>query len=262
MWQSPDPALEAFLNATKTGYSAPRRTANWRTELNGPGMGGAFNPKNLNGFAYVHQNPVKHTDPTGEGPWDVVFVAYDVYAFVKEPSWENGIALGLDAISTVSPVEAAGTIYRGVKIAERAAGALKGAERGREGLKVAEEGKALNETVHAVEEAKTAEQRAKEIHGAVNPVTQGKTTIAVTETEEGVRVVSSSEKTLRPVQRKMLKEGKIEGVVVGHAETTGIKAARESGLTPTGTAASRPICPNCAKALENEGVKPLSPLKE
>jgi hypothetical protein len=33
-------------------------------------MGGAFNPKNLNGFAYVHQNPVKHTDPTGEGPWD------------------------------------------------------------------------------------------------------------------------------------------------------------------------------------------------
>ena len=107
-----------------------------------------------------------------------------------------------------------------------------------------------------------AKKRADEIHSALGKVTQDKTTTAVTETAEGIRVVSSSERRLRPAQRRMLQKGEIEGIGPGHAEVTGIEAARSAGLTPTGTAASRPICSQCAETLAEEGVAPLSPLKE
>jgi RHS repeat-associated protein len=112
-----------------------------------------------------------------------------------------------------------------------------------------------------VHEASDATERAKEIHGALKEVTQRKTTVAVTETQEGIRVISSSEDRLRPAQRKLLKEGEVEARGKGHAEVTGVNAARAMGLTPTGTAASRPVCQNCAKFLEKEGVPALSPLK-
>ena len=91
--------------------------------------------------------------------------------------------------------------------------------------------------------------------------TQSRTTIAVTETAEGTRIVSSSEKRLRPAQRKLLQNGEVEGVGLGHAEVTGINAARGAGLSPTGTAASRPICQSCQGFLTEQGVNPLSPLK-
>ena len=47
----------------------------------------------------------------------------------------------------------------------------------------------------------------------------------------------------------------------GHAEVTGVNAARDLGLTPTGTAASRPICVDCGQFLQGQGVNPLSALK-
>ena len=107
----------------------------------------------------------------------------------------------------------------------------------------------------------SAADRATEIHRALSESTQQRTTAAVTETAEGVRVISSSEKRLRPAQRKLLRPNEIEGVGLGHAEVTGVNAARNAGLTPTGTAASRPICPNCDDFLQQNGIQPLSPLK-
>jgi RHS repeat-associated protein len=109
---------------------------------------------------------------------------------------------------------------------------------------------------------KTAEERAVEIQNTLKPGTQSRTTTAVTETKEGVRVISSSELRLRPSQREALKPGEVEGTGPGHAEVTGINAAESMGLTPTGTAASRPICPSCVETLQQRGVKPLSPLKK
>ncbi len=53
----------------------------------------------------------------------------------------------------------------------------------------------------------------------------------------------------------------MEGVGVGHAEVTGVNATRDMGLTPTGTAASRPICSSCASTLSEQGIDLLSPLK-
>ena len=66
-------------------------------------------------------------------------------------------------------------------------------------------------------------------------------TTALTETKEGIRIVSSSERRLSPSQRSQLRGNEIEGIGKGHAEITGIEAARARGLTPTGAAASRDI---------------------
>ena len=112
-----------------------------------------------------------------------------------------------------------------------------------------------------VEEVKSVD-RAQEIHQAVPEPTRNRTTIAVTETQEEVRIVSSSEKRLRPAQRRMLTENELEGIGAGHAEVKGVNAAKENGLTPTGTAASRPICPDCKKFLQRENGKLLSPAKK
>jgi len=44
----------------------------------------------------------------------------------------------------------------------------------------------------------------------------------------------------------------------GHAEVTGVNAAKQMGLTATGVAASRGICPSCVEVLKEAGVAFLS----
>lgn len=107
-----------------------------------------------------------------------------------------------------------------------------------------------------------AGERAQQFAATMDKFAQTKRTIAVTETREGVRIISSSRPTLTPAQRSMLKAGEIEGKGLGHAEVTGVNAAREMGLTPTGVGASRPICPTCASFIKDQGITPLSPLKK
>lgn len=77
-------------------------------------------------------------------------------------------------------------------------------------------------------------------------------------------MVSSSEGALRPAARAALGNGEVaaQGIAGVHAEVNGINAARGMGLTPTGAAASRPICANCAQVLKEHNVAPLSPLKQ
>jgi len=73
--------------------------------------------------------------------------------------------------------------------------------------------------------------------------------------------VTSSERVLRPAQRAALQSGEVAGVGPGHAEITGVEAAKSMGLTPTGVWASRPICPECAEYLQRLGIDTLSALK-
>ena len=102
VWQSPEPALGTFLNAGKAQDVLPSLANEWRTNLAGAGMGGMFDPRNLNGFGYVHQNPVRFTDPNGrciedacvlEGAIGIAFVwglASTYYAQpkpVKQQQW-------------------------------------------------------------------------------------------------------------------------------------------------------------------------------
>jgi hypothetical protein len=102
--------------------------------------------------------------------------------------------------------------------------------------------------------------RAVELAGELGK-TKDFVTIAVTETKEGVSVVSSSENALRPAVKAALKEGEVAAKGAGHAEVTGVNAAKQMGLTPTGVAASRGICPSCAQFLRDVGVAALSALK-
>ncbi len=69
-WQNAEPALGTFLNAGKPQEELPSLANDWHTNLAGAGMGGMFDPRNLNGFGYVHQNPVRFTDPNGRCIWD------------------------------------------------------------------------------------------------------------------------------------------------------------------------------------------------
>jgi hypothetical protein len=109
-------------------------------------------------------------------------------------------------------------------------------------------------------EVGAAAMRAFELSSALGDTARW-VTIAVTETKEGTTVVSSNENLLRPVVRSLLKDGEVAAKGAGHAEVTGVNAARQMGLTPTGVAASRAICPSCADFLRSVGVAALSALK-
>jgi hypothetical protein len=107
----------------------------------------------------------------------------------------------------------------------------------------------------------TASTRAGQIQGALSPRTQRSVTTAVTETSQGVRVVTSSEGRLRPAQRAALQPGEVAGAGQRgvHAEVNGVNAAREMGLNPTGVAPSRPACPGCTQAMDELGIPIIGP---
>ena len=63
-------------------------------------------------------------------------------------------------------------------------------------------------------------------------------------------LVGSSEKRLRPAQRKAMKLNEIEAKGEGHAEVTIINQAKGNGQKIEEIAASRPICQNCEKTLK------------
>jgi hypothetical protein len=65
VWQSADPALGGYLNATKADFQAPALANNWHSNLDGLGIGGMFDPTNLNSFAYAGNQPLNLLDPDG-----------------------------------------------------------------------------------------------------------------------------------------------------------------------------------------------------
>ena len=120
---------------------------------------------------------------------------------------------------------------------------------------------AVRQTSEARAVTRTASQRAGDIHNALPTGTRGRVTTAVAETEEGVRVVSSSEGRLRPAQRAALQPGEVHGVGQRgtHAEVNAVNAAEAQGLTPTSVAPSRPACANCQQTLAERGIPIQNP---
>jgi len=56
-------------------------------------------PQSLNRYAYVNNNPLRYTDPSGHVLWDVVdaiFFAISAYTFATHPAWTNAGWLALD----------------------------------------------------------------------------------------------------------------------------------------------------------------------
>ena len=190
----------------------------------------AIDGTDFNRYAHARNNPYRNVDPDGrivETVWDVANIGIGVVVATG-----NYIGAAIDAVGVV--VDTASTI---VPVVPAGAGVA---------IKAARAADAVVDKVRVIDAAK----RATEIHSTLKPGTALRTTTAVTETAEGTRVVSSSERRLRPEQRSALRDGEVEGVGPGHAEATGVNAAERMGLKPTGTAASRPICPSCAGTLQ------------
>jgi len=103
--------------------------------------------------------------------------------------------------------------------------------------------------------------RAGEIHRGLDRIAQTRRTTAIVDTEEGVRLVASSQNTLSPSQRALMLPGEIAVSGKGHAEATALAAAAVRGLTPVRVAASRRICSSCEELIIGARAKPLDPTR-
>jgi len=106
------------------------------------------NPQALNRYAYVYNNPVRYTDPSGhwlETAWDIANIAWDIYEVRRDPSLLNIGALVVDVGAAVLPFVPAGVgmVVRGGKAAkaavEVASHADEAVDAAKIGAKVAEE---------------------------------------------------------------------------------------------------------------------------
>ena len=198
----------------------------------------------INTYAYAGSNPVSLSDPSGR------ILPLLALAFVG-----GGAALGAGGNYAYQLWQNPSSINYGDVAFFGLAGAITG---GAAALLAAAAPTAA--AVAGVGGACGAAERAAQIANTLGN-TQRFVTIGVTDTAQGVRIISSSESALRPAALNALQSGEIAVTGAGHAEVTGVNAARDLGLTPIGTAASRPISPVCAQFLQDQGVTPLSPLK-
>lgn len=200
----------------------------------------AVNPDtgaNFNRYAYANNNPYRFVDP--DGRQSVTYVEQSANNYIQPNGNHEEIA----------QARAQGG-FLAIKMAARAF--LSQFQDGPGGLASGPAG-----VFTKAESGASALVRAKEIQSALKPATQGRVTTAVTETQEGVRIVTSSEGALRPAQRAVLQSGEVagKGARGTHAEVNGVNVAKEMGLTPTSVSPSRSACAGCQAAMKLENVR-------
>jgi RHS repeat-associated protein len=239
------------------------------------------NPQSWNLYSYTRNNPLRYVDDDGRGVKEGVanWVDRTGFAFVSlvlEPDktipraasavWNavsnpgdtlRGIGAGLQGFANAS-LDDKVTIATEVALDVVVAG---GVGRGvRAGTAATELGVSGGEVVADLG------ARAKQIHGALDPIAQTKRTTAVAHTINGsgntVYVVGSSSNALTPAQRAVLKPGEVAATGSGHAERTVINHAKRSNQRVTSVGASRPICPTCEDEIRRAGGTPGSPTRQ
>jgi RHS repeat-associated protein len=218
-------------------------------------------PQSLNLYAYVRNNPLAKPDLDGHGcppdcstqapaPGGAANPQNSQFLQTVKAELAGTVEMGKEAFSMLSALPYVGPLFGADSAAVSAIQGNTGEATTTSALAAIPAGGELG-----------AGGRALELAG-----TMGKTadyvTIAVTKTAEGVDVVSSSEKAVRPAVQAALQPGEVAVRGAGHAEVTGVNGARQIGLTPTGVGASRGICPSCADFLRGAGVAALSALKQ
>lgn len=216
-----------------------------------PNAGNLFN---VNRYVYANGNPIANTDPDGRESAQLSLssaqaLAQDIKNFDAK---QTGVALAaasmLPVVGDIPTIAMAVASPTAVNIVAAAVGVVP----------------VVGSTAARAIKGASAAERVGVLAATMSKRTRGSVTLSVIETKEGTRLVASSEGTLRTATRSALAEGEVaaKGVAGTHAEVNGINAAKSMGLTPTGAAASRPICSSCAQYMERENVSPLSPLKE
>ncbi len=211
----------------------------------------------INWYAYVQNDPTDKTDPTGL--MDDFTASQYGDAVMKMTPQERGQMAAIGGGAIVAGGAIAACVAGGCEAAALAAGARLGVASPGAAAALPAIGNALTEGNPT--SVAQAGERAAQIANTMGK-TKSFVTIGVTDTAEGARIISSSENALRPPALEVLLHGEIPVTGAGHAEITGVNAAKNLGLTPTGTATSRPICPECARFLKDQGVQPLSKLKK
>ncbi len=218
------------------------------------------NPQSLNLYAYVGSNPMSAVDPTGHSPGIFNPLNYTLLMAGEVENWQQQLQNDMQNANAAQqqigqdPTLPAAVDPTAHNFVDRLMTVLFPRSWGDMASL------ALAVPTDGLGEVGAAFLRAKELSNAMGK-TADFVTIAVTETKEGTRVVSSSEKALRPAVQALLKDGEVAAKGAGHAEITGVNAAKQIGLTPTGVAASRGICPACADYLRGAGIAALSVLK-
>jgi hypothetical protein len=105
--------------------------------------------------------------------------------------------------------------------------------------------------------------RAEEIHEALHPIAQNMRTTAVADVTNAdgtiSTLVSSSNRTVAPVQQAVLQPGETPVTGAGHAETTILDSAQANGQTVNTMGVSRTPCPTCQQRLDQAGVQVRGP---
>jgi len=95
VWQSVDPILEKYMPDLDDRLAAVKQGKDYFPEQSLPGMGGVYNPMNLAGYTYSHNNPVKYVDPDGN----------EVYGLKAYEKLSTNQRQAIIQVNNVSPLE-------------------------------------------------------------------------------------------------------------------------------------------------------------
>jgi hypothetical protein len=208
-------------------------------------------------YQYGWNNPMRYDDPDGNCPWCIgaILGAVSDYGLQVAGNLASGKSLG----KSLTDVD-------GKSIATSAAlGAVGGGLLSKAGKAIKALGKS-DDIAQAANNADDLASRAKDIQNTQKSIkARDKSTTAVANVTNPdgskTKLVASSRKTLTSEQRKALKSGEVEVQGKGHAEKTIVNHTQKTGQKIDEMAASRPVCDDCAKAVQEAGGKIVSPLK-